>query len=120
MKLFSKKQIETGEEEKLGTPAVDGEGQQETDKTQEVMAYIRKRNPRRKKKFIRIAIAAVLLAAILGGVVHAKTKGNSQGVQLATVAVERGDVEQNIRRQEPWKVRTYRHISQMWRLRFPK
>lgn len=96
MKLFSKKQIETGEEEKLGTPAVDGEGQQETDKTQEVMAYIRKRNPRRKKKFIRIAIAAVLLAAILGGVVHAKTKGNSQGVQLATVAVERGDVEQNI------------------------
>ena len=42
MKLFSKKQIETSEEEKLGTPAVDGEGQQETDKTQEVMAYIRK------------------------------------------------------------------------------
>lgn len=96
MKLFSKKQKEAGEEQKLDALVSGSEEQQEIDKTQEVMAYIRKRNPRKKKKIIKIAIAVVLLVAVIGGVVYAKSAGNSQGMPLATVPVERGDVEQDI------------------------
>lgn len=96
MKLFSKKQKETGEEQKMDALVSGSEEQQEKDKTQEVMAYIRKRNPRKKKKVIKIAIAVVLLVAVVGGVAYAKSAGNSQGMMLATVPVERGDVEQDV------------------------
>lgn len=96
MKLFSKKQKEEVlEEEKQ--QVTDKEAQEDADKTEEIMKYIRKRNPKKKTKAVKIVIGVIVLVAVVGGAVYAKTAGASAGMPVSVVAVERGDIEQTIR-----------------------
>lgn len=95
MKLFSKKEVVSEEEKVEGTAAV-SESNAETEQTDEIMKYIRKRNPRKKRKVVRIVIAAALLVAVVGGSVYAKAAGGQTGMPVSTVPVERGDIQQTI------------------------
>lgn len=90
MKLFSKKKVDVMEN------APDEIKETIVDDQEDIMAVIKKRNPKNKKKIIRIIVIAVLIVGIGGGAIYVKAAGNSGGLQLQTTEVTKGDIEQTI------------------------
>lgn len=62
----------------------------------DVMEYIRKRNPKKKKKVIRAVIIITILVLAAGGIGLSIVNAQSGGLQVSTVSVGKGDVEQII------------------------
>lgn len=98
MKLFGKKEKNTEvltEETNQELEAVENTAV-ESEEEDDLMATIRKRNPRKKKKVIKIVIIIAVIAVIAGVVIYFLNANKSEGIPLTTTIAERGDLEQTI------------------------